>query len=114
MLHYIINSLFNRNRNDVGKEIDYETVKNLLKNDKNCILLDVRNPQEFKEYHLQNSINIPVYNLLRKIDNSFIKKENNIIIYCQTGSRSRKATRRVYQQRRGRCHSRFNRLAKGF
>lgn len=65
----------------------------ILKNDENCILLDVRSPQEYKEGHLEGSINIPLYNLANDIDVTVKNKNFPIIVYCQTGNRSKNAVK---------------------
>lgn len=79
------------NRTSKQNNIDYENAKTILKNDKNAILIDVRSPQEYKEGHLEESINIPLYDLERKEKELIGKKENTIILYCQSGNRSNKA-----------------------
>lgn len=90
-LYKIIKDIFNRYRNYNENEIDYQNAKIILKNDKECILLDVRSPQEYKENHLDGSINIPVYDISKKIEEIVPNKEKQIIVYCQSGNRSRKA-----------------------
>ena len=71
--------------------IEYEYAKTILKNDNNAILLDVRSPQEYRERHLQGSINIPLYNLEDEVEEKIQNKQNTIIVYCQSGGRSKKA-----------------------
>lgn len=71
--------------------IDYQEAKTILKNDNNAILLDVRSPQEYREKHLEGSINIPVYNVDDEIEERIPNKQNTIIVYCQSGGRSKKA-----------------------
>lgn len=78
-----------RNRSSYG--IDYENAKTILKNDNQAMLIDVRSPQEYREGHLEKSINIPLYDLEEKYKQFIDKKEDTIILYCQTGKRSRKA-----------------------
>lgn len=84
--------LFRRYRTSEENLIDYETVKAILKNDKEAILVDVRSKQEYQEEHLEGSINCPLYDLERNSQNLSDKKENTIIVYCQSGSRSKRAT----------------------
>jgi rhodanese-related sulfurtransferase len=72
-------------------DINYENAKLILKNNIDAILLDVRSPQEYKEFHLESAINIPLYNIESKVEKFFPNKEKIIILYCQTGSRSKKA-----------------------
>ena len=82
--------LFKRYRN--SENINIEELKNLIKINKEVILIDVRSPQEYKEGHLGLSINIPLYDLERDIDNILNKdKTKTIILYCQSGNRSNKA-----------------------
>jgi len=90
-IYETIKDIFKKYREYRGDDIDYENVKIILKNDKEAILLDVRSPQEYKEEHLYKSINIPLYDISKKVDNIIPNKETTIIVYCQSGNRSKKA-----------------------
>lgn len=64
---------------------------NIIRNNKNVVLLDVRSKQEYNEGHLPGAINIPVYELQYRAKKE-LKDINSIIIaYCSAGIRSRKA-----------------------
>ena len=65
----------------------------------NLILVDVRSPQEYEEGHLQNSINLPVYKLKDDYKKVLPNKEQEIIIYCKSGTRSKKAVTIVQELR---------------
>lgn len=69
-------------------EINFEQLKNMVS--KGAILIDVRSPQEFKEGHLPGAINIPEYEI-RKVKNEMPKLNQQIVVYCQYGGRSREA-----------------------
>lgn len=86
-----LQKIFRKSRNSEENSIDYESVKTILKNDKDAILVDVRSPQEYGEGHIEGSINFPLYDLERNSEKILDKKENTIILYCQSGSRSRRA-----------------------
>lgn len=59
-----------------------------------AILLDVRTMEEYMEYHLENSILIPVTNLNEEtIGTKITNKDTKIIVYCRSGSRSAQAAR---------------------
>ena len=70
-------------------DINMEELKRLVSN--GAILLDVRSPQEYKEGHLEGAISIPEYELKSRSKNELQDKNINIIIYCSSGSRSKKA-----------------------
>ncbi len=73
-------------------EIDINELKELVK--KGAILIDVRSPQEYKEEHLDNAILIPEYDINKKILDRFSVNEN-IILYCSTGNRSRRVKKKL-------------------
>lgn len=93
-----LQKIFRRYRNSNENSIDYEAAKTVLKNDKNAMLIDVRSPQEYKEGHLDGSINFPLYDLERNSEKILKNKENTIILYCQSGSRSKKALEILKEQ----------------
>lgn len=57
----------------------------------NGILLDVRSIQEYNEGHKDGAICIPHYELENNAQAKLTKKDQTIILYCQTGARSKKA-----------------------
>lgn len=73
-------------------EIDINELRELEK--KGAILIDVRSPQEYKEGHLNNAILIPEYDINKKILDKF-NINDEIILYCSTGNRSRKAKKKM-------------------
>lgn len=72
-------------------EIDYNTLQDMLKNDNNTILLDVRSVQEFNEGHLLGALNLPLGELKNKVSLLIPNHGQTIIVYCKMGSRSLKA-----------------------
>ena len=83
--------MFFRIKREYDKEVNYYELEKIRKTNPNCILLDVRNRKEYNEGHLKGAINIPLFEI--KTEKSFINigKNNVIIVYCQTGIRSKKA-----------------------
>lgn len=73
-------------------EIDINELQELVK--KGAILIDVRSPQEYKEGHLDNAILIPEYDINKRILERF-NINDEIIVYCSTGNRSRKAKKKM-------------------
>lgn len=74
-----------------GNLITYVEAKEILSSNSRAILLDVRSPQEYNEYHLTGAICIPYYELQSKILKIVEDKNQTIIVYCQSGARSGKA-----------------------
>ena len=63
-------------------------LKKWIKSNKNMLLLDIRTEEEFEEAHIENSINIPLQNLLYNIDELQDYDEKDIVVYCRSGHRS--------------------------
>ena len=53
-----------------------------------ALVIDVRSPQEYNEGHLPNAINIPEYEIEKRINREVPKLNQQIILYCQYGGRS--------------------------
>ncbi len=52
-----------------------------------AVLIDVRSVEEFNREHIPNAVNIP----LEQISTINYDKNTSIIVYCQTGIRSKEA-----------------------
>lgn len=88
----IVNKIKRKTRNmRYTKEISYENLKKVIRNNSDTIIVDVRSPQEFAENRINSSINIPLYDIERKVASYLINKNATIIVYCQSGVRSKKA-----------------------
>jgi rhodanese-related sulfurtransferase len=79
-----------RGNNDRGG-ISYLQLNEIIRNNNNVILLDVRSVQEYNEGHLNGAINIPLSELKTKAKIILNNYNNIIIVYCQMGARSIKA-----------------------
>lgn len=76
-------------RSSKSKQIDLKTMNRTLKENPKAILIDVRSSQEYKEGHLNRSINIPLGELKDRIEEvTKDEKEITICLYCETGNRS--------------------------
>ncbi|MFT9497131.1 rhodanese-like domain-containing protein [Anaerosolibacter sp.] len=78
-------------QNEGYRSIDPAEAKAKLK-DKKVILLDVRTTEEYKEKHISQSVLIPLDELQGKIEKSIPNKDQEIIIYCRSGNRSKTAS----------------------
>jgi len=66
-----------------------DEAKALLERD--ARILDVRNPEEFEQEHLENAINIPVAELDERLA-ELEPKNKPLIVHCAKGGRSARAT----------------------
>ena len=87
MFEKIKNKMFKRNIDDY--EINMDELKN--KQSQGAVIVDVRSSQEYKEGHLEGSINIPYYEIKKKANGILKDKEYEIVVYCQEGVRSKQA-----------------------
>ena len=83
--------LFKKKRNrDVDKfDINEEEMNLILK--KGAILVDVRSKQEYDEGHMEGEILLSEYDIKNKANMLLPNKNMNIIVYCSSGTRSKKA-----------------------
>ncbi len=66
----------------------------MIKNDKDIIVLDVRTEEEYKnDGHIKGSILIPLNELRNRINELKKYKDKKIIVYCRSGNRSVVASR---------------------
>lgn len=68
------------------KEVEYKNI-----NPKEYIIIDVRSRREYKEGHINGAINIPLSEINKNIEKQVPNKQRKILLYCQYGSRSKKA-----------------------
>ena len=62
----------------------------------NALLLDVRTPQEYREGHIPESINVPLQTI-DKVTSVTENKDTALFVYCYSGGRSRQATAMLQQ-----------------
>ena len=71
--------------------INNDDFQNIIKNNKNALILDVRTVGEFRSGHIKNAKNIPVQELSSQLKNLDTYKDDDIIVYCASGGRSSSA-----------------------
>lgn len=71
-----------------AKDISQTQLQQVLKNDKQVILLDVRTVEEFEEGHIPSAINIPHKELEARLAELSGAKNTQVVIYCRSGRRA--------------------------
>jgi rhodanese-related sulfurtransferase len=94
LLFFILFASFNCAQQDSTKNLSIEKFKEELKNDKQLIVLDVRNPDELGGTlgKIDGVINIPVQELEQRLGELKDYKDKEIAVICRSGNRSAKAT----------------------
>lgn len=49
-------------------------------------IIDVREPSEFEESHVEGAVNIPLGNIMQRLDE--IPKDDEVVVYCRSGGRA--------------------------
>jgi len=69
-------------------QVEVKDLADVIKSKKDIIILDVRTPQEFAREKISGSINLPMDQVARKVENIIPNKDKVIYTYCMSGSRS--------------------------
>ena len=64
----------------------------LLYDSGSAVFLDVRTKTEYDDGHIESSVHIPVSELPLRYQELEDRKNDQIIVYCRSGNRSRKGT----------------------
>ncbi|RRD39310.1 rhodanese-like domain-containing protein [Leptotrichia sp. OH3620_COT-345] len=83
---------------EIYRKITSEEAAQIMANEKNYIIVDVRTQNEYMEGHIPNAVSIP----LNTIGDSEIRelpdKNQLIMVYCRSGSRSRQAVLKLIKK----------------
>lgn len=73
-------------------EISSKDVIDLIKNNPDLVIVDVRTQAEFEAGHIKRSVNIDVSQPNFKEEIARLNKNMRYVVYCRSGNRSRFAT----------------------
>lgn len=79
-------------RTSKERDINQEELEQFQK--EGALLIDVRNPLEYKEGHLEQAISLPEYEINNQIKDK-IETTQILIVYCSSGKRSKKAQKKL-------------------
>jgi rhodanese-related sulfurtransferase len=77
------------------QELQPDQLQARLRENKKPILLDVRQPDEYRQGHIQGAVLAPLGELRSRMGE--LPKDREIICICRSGSRSSDATRQLSQ-----------------
>ena len=73
------------------EEISQQEAWNIMKQEPEAVILDVRTPEEFAGGHIKGAVNVPLDEIERGKTGSLPDKEKKTLVYCRSGARSRAA-----------------------
>ena len=77
------------------RQITMKEAVDIMEQESNYIILDVRRPDEFSEGHIPNAINVPNENIGNTEISELPNKEQLILVYCRSGRRSKEASQKL-------------------
>ena len=90
------------NAEDGMEEYDYDTVKytnvtgsefeKLATENKDAVILDIRDAKDFEKSSVENAVNIPMDEFESKVKKELKNKDQEILLYCNTGTRTSEAS----------------------
>ena len=79
------------------EQITSAEAKEIMDTEQNYIILDVRTEEEFSEGHIAGAILIPDYEITEKAESILMDKEQQILVYCRSGRRSKNAASQLVE-----------------
>lgn len=77
------------------QSIDGETVYNMIKNNEDFVLVDVRGQEEYDEGHIPTAVLIPLDTIETDFETMISEKNKKIVIYCRSGNRTKTAYEKI-------------------
>ena len=79
----------------VYKQITQVEAMQMMEDEPDCVIVDVRRPDEFNEGHIPGAINIPNEEITDSMPPALPDKNQMILIYCRSGNRSKEAAQKL-------------------
>lgn len=72
-----------------------DEAKKMMDSMDDYIILDVRSLEEYDDFHIENAILIPDYEIEVKAPSILLDKNKAIFVYCRSGRRSKTASKQL-------------------
>lgn len=77
------------------RRITAEEAQVLMEREQDCLILDVRSPEEYAEGHIPHAINIPIERIGDVPPKELPDRNQTIFVYCSKGVRSMNVSNRL-------------------
>ena len=78
------------------RQITMDEAVIMMEEESGYIILDVRTPEEFREQHIPDAINVPNETIGTEEIPKLPDKEQLILVYCRSGNRSKQASEKLW------------------
>ena len=79
----------------VIKHVSMNDIVQIMEENENYIILDVRTQAEYNQGHIPNAICIPNETIDENVVNKLPDKNQMILVYCRSGNRSKQAAEKL-------------------
>jgi rhodanese-related sulfurtransferase len=76
-------------------QISQEEALQMMEEGSDFLIVDVRRPDEFREGHIVDAINLPNETIEEDAPEVLTDKDQTLFIYCRTGRRSKEASQKL-------------------
>lgn len=73
------------------RTLSADEAKELMDNESDYMILDVRTSEEYDEGHIPGAVLLPVTELSERASELLTDKDQLLLVYCRSGNRSKKA-----------------------
>ena len=77
------------------KHVSMNDIVQIMEENENYIILDVRTQAEYNQGHIPNAICIPNETIYENVVNKLSDKNQMILVYCRSGNRSTQAAEKL-------------------
>lgn len=93
---FFTKNIFQTNAMDNSyRQITQEEASQIMKNEKDYIIIDVRTRAEYEEGHIKGAISLPNESIGKGDIAELPNKEQLILVYCRSGNRSKQAAKKL-------------------
>jgi rhodanese-related sulfurtransferase len=104
LIAFVLYRKFATLKNPNVKNISAEEAHQLIKSNKNMIIIDVRTSGEFKSGHIPGAKSIPVNEIDSRINELVKYKDTPVLVHCASGGRSPAAVRVLLKNNFSKVH----------
>ena len=76
-------------------QISQDEAMKMMKEQSDCLIVDVRRPDEFAEGHIAGAVNVPNETIEDEAPDALPDKEQTLLVYCRSGNRSKEASQKL-------------------